>query len=378
MNKKGFTLVEILAILIILAIIAVITVPVISDVLNKSRKSIVLDSAYGYVHAVNKFSISNSLYKNKLDIENGTFTVAQMKTNGLQVNGSEPSEGWIELQNGDVVSYSLKFNDYVVTKTTDSEPTVEKGGKIAGNSLSRPTVADITISDYGQYVDLGTNLLDLANITLADNTNPEADWRIFSKDTNGVWLILADYLPVVEGTVGANVVSDLGLISSESYGVHSEVSRVDLITKLNGDWSGLIAGTNIAEKTGVHVKGAVDLPTWVSSWNANAEYTQITITEESSGGYKINGIYSAELWDDNGYGNTLYYPHKSAVNNYTVAYWLASLEDDYHSFYVMSVGFMGVVSGTGYSSNMGCVRPVVYLPSNISLDTTETVWTIAE
>ncbi|MDD4809539.1 MAG: prepilin-type N-terminal cleavage/methylation domain-containing protein, partial [Bacilli bacterium] len=37
MNKKGFTLIELLAVIVVLAIIAIISVPIITDLINKSR-----------------------------------------------------------------------------------------------------------------------------------------------------------------------------------------------------------------------------------------------------------------------------------------------------------------------------------------------------
>ena len=52
MNKKGFTLVELLAIIVILAIIAVITVPIVLNVIENSRKGAARSSALGYVDAI--------------------------------------------------------------------------------------------------------------------------------------------------------------------------------------------------------------------------------------------------------------------------------------------------------------------------------------
>ena len=46
-KNKGFTLIELLAIIVILAIIAVITVPIVLDIIEKSRKGAAFDSVYG-------------------------------------------------------------------------------------------------------------------------------------------------------------------------------------------------------------------------------------------------------------------------------------------------------------------------------------------
>ena len=50
---KGFTLIELLAVIIILAIIALIATPLIISIINDSRQSAALESARGYVKAVN-------------------------------------------------------------------------------------------------------------------------------------------------------------------------------------------------------------------------------------------------------------------------------------------------------------------------------------
>jgi type IV pilus assembly protein PilA len=55
MNKKGFTLVELLGVIVILALIALISVPVVNNIIKKSQKQIkdsnistILDAAYAY------------------------------------------------------------------------------------------------------------------------------------------------------------------------------------------------------------------------------------------------------------------------------------------------------------------------------------------
>ena len=274
-------------------------------------------------------------------------------------------------------------------------------------SASGTTVADITAENYGQYVDLGTTILPRTNgvitQTLSDGEHPAADWRVFYKDTTqgheGVWLILADYLPVSEGTVGASVVGSIGLETDDEsyeYLVWSNDSREDLIDKLNGNWSSLITGSNVAGTPGVQVKGAVDLPTWVSSWNAS--YASDTLHTSYETGINANPEYEDEGYDGwyigesenpsycyvelsnkNGYNNTsLYFPHHESVDNDTCyGYWLAS-PSAYDGDYVMYVSCYGDVYYYFYSDGNCGVRPVVFLPSNIALDTSGEVWTIAQ
>ncbi len=251
-------------------------------------------------------------------------------------------------------------------------------------------VADITVSDYGQYVDIGTNILS-KTIALEDGTTPKADWRVFSKDSNGAWIILADYMPNSSFDVTTTGL-EVGTDDYATYGVRSTTSRVALINGLDhSNWSNFITGSNVAGKNGVVAKGAVDLPTWRDSWNANPGYTTLYTPQKTSAmsdglyGYYVGDTenttnYNFGLSSNAGYSNTLYFPHKSVVS-YCTGYWLASPSAD-NTNAVMLVYYNSTVDGSRYSnlsydySRLG-VRPAVYLPSYIRLNTEGEVWTIA-
>ena len=68
-KNKGFTLIELLAVIIILSIIALITVPVIINIIEKSSRSVAIDSTYNYIsaleHKIALSSLDNKVYKNK-------------------------------------------------------------------------------------------------------------------------------------------------------------------------------------------------------------------------------------------------------------------------------------------------------------------------
>ena len=123
-NKKGFTLIELLAIIVILAIIAVITVPIILNVIEKSKKGAMINSAYGYVNAVNKFYVSSAMENVNNTLSDGRYTVSQIKELGMVVSGIEPIDGWVQLVEGNVVAYSLNFDGYSVDKASDGTEVV--------------------------------------------------------------------------------------------------------------------------------------------------------------------------------------------------------------------------------------------------------------
>ena len=132
-KKNAFTLIELLAIIVILAIIAVITVPIILNIIENSRKGASIDSAYGYRDSIHQYYLSKSVGSttdNVLATE-VIKTVSDLETDGLTVSGDKPTEGWVQLNKGQVVDYSLKFGDYVVSlNTTTNTPEYTKNGEL--------------------------------------------------------------------------------------------------------------------------------------------------------------------------------------------------------------------------------------------------------
>lgn len=64
-NKKGFTLVELLAVIVILAIIAAIAVPIITNVLSSQREQANIQDALNIIHAAKLYDAENG-------VENGS------------------------------------------------------------------------------------------------------------------------------------------------------------------------------------------------------------------------------------------------------------------------------------------------------------------
>ena len=138
-EKNGFTLIELLAIIVILAIIAVITVPIVLDVIEGASKKSVINSAYGYKDSIIKGNVLGAATNDYEETKTGTFVMMEngnmtdKSSNVLiaEVTGNYPEEGsWVELDNGEVIAYSLKFGDYVVTKCGSGNPEAVKDGEI--------------------------------------------------------------------------------------------------------------------------------------------------------------------------------------------------------------------------------------------------------
>ena len=148
MNKKGFTLIELLAIIVILAIIAVITVPLILGIIDNAKEKAVMDSAYGYKDAVNKFYATELLKNKDYKMEEGVYTVAELNTEGLSVSGQEPeSNSWIQIENNNVKLGCLIFNGYEIKISNDSVSNPEKGNCKFATQVTKNGVEDLNVGD---------------------------------------------------------------------------------------------------------------------------------------------------------------------------------------------------------------------------------------
>ena len=115
MKKKGFTLIELLAVIVILAIIALIATPIILKVIEDAKKSAAVDSAYGYIEAIefnNAMVGVNAKYKDKGITDSDDLSAINSKIN---VKGNKATEIYSKtIISGKVVSMKLCIGGYEV------------------------------------------------------------------------------------------------------------------------------------------------------------------------------------------------------------------------------------------------------------------------
>ena len=80
MNKKGFTLVELLAVIVILAIIALIATPIVLNVINQAQEGADARSVEAYAKAMETKYYSEKVLGN--DVELSTITITTADYNG--------------------------------------------------------------------------------------------------------------------------------------------------------------------------------------------------------------------------------------------------------------------------------------------------------
>ena len=119
-NKKGFTLVELLAVIVILAIIALIATPIILGVIDNAKEGAAKSSALGYVDALEKDIALKMVSNTSYNVPTEVSDVA------VSVKGSQPSTVSLTLSNGLVTSGTIVVDGYTVTFSNGAVSTVTK------------------------------------------------------------------------------------------------------------------------------------------------------------------------------------------------------------------------------------------------------------
>ena len=121
-KNKGFTLIELLAVIVILAIIAVIATPIITGIIENSKKASFERSAEGVVEAT-KFDIPEKLTDSgyTYEFENGEIDLGE----NVKVNNAKNLSGTIKYNKDGEVSYAIHNDKWCVVKKNNETTTTE-------------------------------------------------------------------------------------------------------------------------------------------------------------------------------------------------------------------------------------------------------------
>ena len=175
--KKGFTLIELLAVIVILSVITLITVPMITNVIEESKKKTLVSSVEGLVESANLYAIENDgVYEFLFDQEHQGSTI---KGESLDYRGTIDGEGKLYLDKEGNVSVCISNDNYYVYKNYNSGIIV--GDKKTGNCIIG---FDALTNKYVAMLDNGTgnvsnvyskdevnNLVDSLDTKITNNTN---------------------------------------------------------------------------------------------------------------------------------------------------------------------------------------------------------------
>ncbi len=115
MRRKGFTLIELLAVVVILAMLSLIAIPIILNIIEKSKKSAFLDSVYGVMEAV-KLQYVEGMLNGKTETK-----IYQYPFENLLVKGEKPKGGVIMIDEDGLLSLAVYNDQWCALKGSDNE-----------------------------------------------------------------------------------------------------------------------------------------------------------------------------------------------------------------------------------------------------------------
>ena len=177
MKGKGFTLIELLAVIVILSVITLITVPMITNVIEESKKKALVSSVQGILDATDYFTMSHEtgVYEFLFDEEHQGST---KKGEQLDYRGSIDGEGKLYLDKEENVSICISNDTYYVYKNYNSGIIIGERSKdncdIEYDALINKYVAFLESEGTGSNVyskDEVDNLVDNLDNKITNNKN---------------------------------------------------------------------------------------------------------------------------------------------------------------------------------------------------------------
>lgn len=119
--KKGFTLVELLAVIIIIGLISVIIVPRVQNTISESKKNTYEASAYALEREASNFYMMKKTDSTQFTGCTYDFTNNINTCNGFEFTGKKPKNGILEIDSNGNIQFTLKFNKYCYTKRINTD-----------------------------------------------------------------------------------------------------------------------------------------------------------------------------------------------------------------------------------------------------------------
>jgi len=247
-RKRGFTLVELLAVIVILAVIALIAVPVVLNLIEDSRKGSAKDTFINYLNAVEQSYITNSIKGNDMfyGIESTEFDGNICYQVGafdayIEVKGNRPSydsiicfdeKYKIAYADGFVNNYYVAFKDNNYTVTDISGVEVEKiflkNGKDKITELSVNLSENRNISLTVEYEPRISTEKGVTWKSSNENVATVEGGKVYLRKRGNV-VITATTSNNVSASVSINVTSNQAhLIENKTYSIGESVNYASL------------------------------------------------------------------------------------------------------------------------------------------------------
>ena len=231
--KKGFTLIELLAVIVILSVITLITIPMITNVIEESKKKALVSSVQGILDSTDYFTMSHEtgVYEFLFDKEHQGSTIKGEK---LEYKGNIDGEGKLYLDKEGNVSVCISNDTYYAYKNYNSGIIV--GNKKTGNCIIG---FDALTNKYVAMLDDGTgNVSNVYSKDEVDNLVNNLNTEITNMKSNIEEL--QNGLNTLSGVVSSNLVRDWTILldsmtptTSTSYNL---IDRIDNYKEIKIVW----------------------------------------------------------------------------------------------------------------------------------------------
>lgn len=124
LNKKGFTLIELMAVVIVLIIVIFLAINKVNRTTKDARNNAIKANAISYVKRVDSYiDESTGIYQ----FQNALLTVSDLKSKGVTVSGTNPDSGYVLTNNFDITDGCLIYGQNHVTITNGNVDDPKKG-----------------------------------------------------------------------------------------------------------------------------------------------------------------------------------------------------------------------------------------------------------
>ncbi len=190
-SKKGFTLVELLAVIAILAILVLIAIPNILNLYRNARENTFVDEVQNIIRTAQQKYIEDSMNSKNV-------TCYDSKTNSLDIDAKSSLKYKVELSNsGKIISIEVMDNNYQLIKTNASD--IKRDD--IGNSKSNKTIK----SEARQE---GTGLTACDGSTIEEGE--EVKTKYVDNELHGADPVLGDkMIPVMLSDTGVATYADV-------------------------------------------------------------------------------------------------------------------------------------------------------------------------
>ena len=216
MNKKGFTLVELLAIIAILAIIALIATPITINVVETFRKNSFKESTNGLIRAAQLY------YSEQVEEANfygKTFDFSK-NTSELSFKGKKPTSGTLVMDSDGLIKINISNGTYCASKDFESNEVVITKSADCTNTSLEPEITMSALSEGTKRIIVKAQCTEVGNTTIKKYEFKIGDkWLSNGKD----YYIFDNLEANKEYIVSARCINSVGIVAEKSLSVKTSL-----------------------------------------------------------------------------------------------------------------------------------------------------------